>query len=122
MSSKPTLRTPEAEQIYREYRASLHPDDPCALCNKAPATKSFTHWKIAENSFPYDRIAQKHDMLMPIRHVTEAGLTDEEVRELSEIKNTSIEEYNWILEPTHSNKSIPGHFHLHLIVGKLSEV
>jgi hypothetical protein len=118
MTSKPTLRTPEAEHLYRAYRASLDPDAPCALCTKAPAIQSFRHWKIAENSFPYDRIAEKHDLLMPIRHVTEAELTNEEIQELSEIKNTAIDEYNWILEPTHNNKSIPGHFHLHLIVGK----
>lgn len=114
----PTLRTNEAEIAYRAYRASLDPDAPCALCEKAPATKNFTYWKIAENSFPYDRIAERHDLLMPLRHVTEDELTEDEVRELTEIKNNSISEYNWILEPTHRNKSIPSHFHLHLIVGK----
>jgi len=58
-------------------------------------------------------------MLIPNRHVSEGNLTKEESQELQDIKGSYINtEYDWIIEPTHKNKSIPGHFHLHLIVGK----
>jgi hypothetical protein len=58
-------------------------------------------------------------MLVPIRHTTEADLTVNEIMELAGIKSQIIaEEYDWIIEPTPKNKSIPDHFHLHLIVGK----
>jgi hypothetical protein len=118
MSGRPTLRTLETEASYRAYRASLPADAPCPLCEKAPATTQFTYWKIAENTFPYDRIAGTHDMLLPLRHVMEGELTEDELPELAEIKDNSISEYNWILESTHTNKSIPSHFHLHLMKGK----
>ncbi len=116
MSSKPSLRTTEGEHAYRQHRAGLSPDEPCPLCYNAPATTMFTYWKIAENLFPYGRVAQKHDMLLPLRHVTEVELTKEELQELLEIKNNSIADYSAIFESTHDNKSIPNHFHLHLVI------
>ena len=77
---------------------------------------TFTYWKIVTNEFPYDYIASRHDMILPLRHVTEQELTEDELAELKEIKDTYIDtEYGFILQGTHRTMSLPSHFHLHLI-------
>lgn len=87
----------------------------CVLCPKTPI-KQFVHWKIIENDFPYDRIAARHHMIIPIRHVAGDGLSAEELRELEDIKRAYINDaYDYILEAVPRIKSIPAHFHLHLI-------
>jgi hypothetical protein len=112
----PSLRTPEGDRKYVEYRAQAGAADPCALC-AAPAISSFTHWKIVENRFPYDRIAAVHHMILPLRHVDETGLAAAELEELSLLKRGELNTgYQFIIEATHRQKSIPGHFHLHLVV------
>jgi hypothetical protein len=113
-----TLRTPEAEQRYRKHRQSLPQDIGCELCSK-PALKEFNYWKIVENNFPYDRIADMHHMIISKRHVTEFELHEQELVELREIKeHTLYKDYEYILEASPKQKSIPEHFHLHLVVIK----
>jgi hypothetical protein len=49
----------------------------------------------------------------------EAELSAEELREFALIKREVIDAgYDNIIEATTKNKSLPAHFHLHLIVGK----
>lgn len=87
----------------------------CPLCDAEPL-QQFPHWKIVRNIYPYDKIAKKHDMLVPLRHAREAELTVEESAELDQIKETYVHEnYEYMIEATHKRKSIPAHFHLHLI-------
>ncbi len=113
-----TLRGPEGTQKYQEYVKALAPDAPCSLCEKE-SLKTFKHWKVVENLFPYDKIASKHHMLVPLRHVREDELTAEEMAEIKSIKENFINsEYDWIIEATPKNKSISEHFHIHLIVAK----
>ncbi|CAN5746889.1 hypothetical protein BH11PAT2_BH11PAT2_01210 [soil metagenome] len=112
-----SLRSPQAKKAYHDHTVTVLPGDPCELCEKT-SLKTFTHWRIVQNQYPYDLIAETHHMLIPIRHITEDEITAEESKELLEIKNNSIGDYNWIIESAHTNKSIPSHFHLHLIVGK----
>lgn len=58
-------------------------------------------------------------MLVPLRHVQERELNEEELKELRKIKETYVNiEYDWIMEPVPKGKTIPAHFHLHLILGK----
>jgi len=58
-------------------------------------------------------------MVVPIRHITETGLSKEELEEFASLKKDVIDPgYDYIIEATTKNKSIPAHFHLHLIVGK----
>ncbi|MCE9644186.1 hypothetical protein K8Q93_03030 [Candidatus Parcubacteria bacterium] len=112
-----SLRTEEAKNKYNEHRR-VSTSEPCPLCGRE-AIKAFKYWKIILNHFPYDRIAEVHHMLVPMRHVAEDALDEEELEELKAIKTTSAHmDYDWIIEATHKNKSIPEHFHLHLIVGK----
>ena len=105
---------------YRSYLREIEGSTECVLCAKE-SLKQFTHWRIVQNRFPYDLIAETHHMLIPNRHVVEDDLTVEELVEIKLIKQGIINEtYDWMLEPTHKNKSMPAHFHLHLLVGKVS--
>lgn len=108
-----TLRTLETHKKYGEYR-----NDPkfptCYICT-AKAIKKYKNWKMIENEFPYDEVSTKNDMIVPLRHTTENGLTEEELREFVEIKEDINDKYDMIMENTHKQKSIPGHFHLHLL-------
>ena len=100
-----TLRTQEVERAREEHLKSVASSDVCRLCEKE-SLKSFVHWRITENNFPYDKVASVHHMLMSIRHVSENKL---------KIKQEFVRiEYDWIIESI--EKSIPEHFHLHLII------
>jgi diadenosine tetraphosphate (Ap4A) HIT family hydrolase len=113
-----TLRTAEADAFYRQQIAAGILEGPCKLCTKE-AVHTFNHWRIIENDFPYDLIATVHHMLIPKRHVTERDLNQEEREELLDIKDTFLAtEYEYISEATHKKKTIPGHFHLHVLVTK----
>ena len=71
------------------------------------------------NAFPYDRIAQSHHMLVSNRHAKEVELTPEELSEFIELKNAVLNNrYDYFLEATDRTKSVPEHFHLHLLVVK----
>ncbi len=112
----PSLRTPESKEKYREYRKNEESKDVCLLCEK-PALEIFKHWKIIENSFPYDLIAKIHHMIVPLRHVMEDDLNKAELDELRVIKESTInKKYDYIIEST--TKTISDHFHLHLIISK----
>ncbi|KND50820.1 MAG: hypothetical protein AB202_00240 [Parcubacteria bacterium C7867-007] len=116
---KNSLRTKEMVQSIRDYNAE-HPEEKngeCALCTKE-AVETFSHWKITENKFPYDLVATTHHMIMPLRHATETELTMDEWKEYQEIKHSKLQEYDYLLEGTSKTKSIPAHFHIHLIIGK----
>lgn len=111
------LRTTESHARYRAYIDAGGLQNSCALCTKS-AKQTFSHWKIIPNDFPYDLIAEAHDMIVPIRHVTEQEITPEEWREYQEIKTGVLQDYDYLIEATSKTKSIPAHFHIHLIVGK----
>jgi len=113
----PSLRSLTSKQKYAAYVRDLSADSTCSLCEK-DSLKDFLYWKVVENSFPYDLIAKAHHMLIPIRHIHEAHLNNKELAELRSLKLGVLRaEYDYILENTFKNKSIPGHFHLHLLVG-----
>ncbi len=111
-----SLRKKASDDFYKQRIAEGILDGECRLCVE-PAVRSFTHWKIIPNAYPYDRIAAVHDMIMPIRHVTESELNAEEIEELNQIKKEHLhQEYDFMMEATTRVKTIPAHFHLHLIV------
>lgn len=110
------LRSDEMRERYEAARKLREGDPACPLCDN-PALKEFTHWKVMENNFPYDKVAKVHHMLLPRRHATEIELTAEEDRELIEIKESYVNAgYDFIFEASNKNKSVPKHFHVHLIV------
>ena len=111
----PTLRTPQLQQKYHDYLSTLKPNE-CGLCNTKPL-REYTHWLLIENDFPYDKLAEKHLMLVSKRHVVEQDFTPEEQEELRLIKHELIisPEFDMVIEITEPHKTIPPHFHLHII-------
>ena len=103
---------------YERYKAEGGLDGVCRLCEKEPL-KNFTRWRIIQNEFPYDKVAKVHHMIIPNRHVTEPELNSEEIQEFRDIKQEYLhKKYDFLIEASYLKKSIPGHFHIHLIVGK----
>lgn len=112
------FRTPENQAKYETYQAAGNLKKGCVLCERE-SLQTFEYWRIIENIFPYDKIAKVHNMILPKRHVTEPELSEGEIRELKDIKEKHLhKDYDFIIEATHRMKSIPAHFHLHLIVAK----
>lgn len=82
--------------------------------------KEFTHWVVIPNKFPYDLIAEDHHLLVPRRTFSElSDATEEEYKELQEIKLTLGNDYSFLLESLHKQATVARHLHFHLI--KLKE-
>lgn len=112
------FRSKETEDLYEAQKQNGHLDGACVLCSALPL-QEFTHWKLINNKFPYDRICKVHHMVVPKRHIIEMELTGEEKSELLELKHTVLNDgYTFIVEPLPQHKSIPTHFHLHLLIPK----
>ena len=115
------LRTKEMDEKYKTAIANGVLKHDCALCTK-DTIKSFKYWKAIRNDFPYDSIAEVHDMIIPYRHTTWQELSKEELEELERIKEEYLQlTYDYIMEGTNKIKTIPTHFHLHLIIVKRNE-
>jgi hypothetical protein len=112
-----TFRTKKTYDAYEAHKNAGMLEQSCPLC-KENSIQEFVYWRVIPNNFPYDRIAKKHDMLVPKRHVKETDLTQEEKEELLRIKQDSLHEYFYIVEAHQKQKSIPEHFHLHLLIPK----
>lgn len=106
-----------SKEMTERYAARVRTSEGCELCPK-PALKEFTHWKITVNDFPYDVIAQEHHMIMPKEHVKEDALSAAALEEYKAIKADYLQSYDYLIEGTQGIKSIPEHFHIHLVVGK----
>lgn len=112
-----SLRSLQTHLQYLEHRNS--PNFPkCYVCDAKPL-KEYRHWKIIENQFPYDEVAATSHMVVPKRHLKESELTWREMSEFEKVKADMHAEYDMIIENTRKQKSIPGHYHLHLL--KLKE-
>jgi len=113
------LRTKETHDAYEIVRTTQNFKENCPLCSEKEVICEFTHWKLVRNLYPYDKVAEIHDMIVPKHHVTEEELTGDEEHELFELKHTFLNEnYILLIEALKNSKSIPAHFHLHLIVPK----
>ncbi len=108
-----SLRKPDTEQRYEEYRKNKAPDE-CYLC-RATALKDFEFWRLLPNEFPYDRIVKTHHLITLRRHADENALTVPEYNELYRIKHDLRENYDILFENTLKRKSIREHYHIHAI-------
>jgi len=112
------LRTQKIIDAYNDFKAQGGLERDCPLC-RSPIVKEFEYWIIMENIFPYDLIAIKHDMIITKRHVDEENISPEEWKEYEKIKKEYLHNnYEYIIEATYQKKSIPKHFHLHLVNAK----
>jgi diadenosine tetraphosphate (Ap4A) HIT family hydrolase len=113
-----TLRTPESQKVYNEVIRAGVMTDGCPLCLKE-SLKNFDLWRIIENQYPYDLIAKTHHMLVPKRHAARDEITPEEWKEFEHIKQSYLHDnYDFLIEASNKIKSIPTHWHLHLIIAK----
>ena len=81
--------------------------------------KEFAGWKIVENEYPYDRIAETNHMVTLKQHTAETALTSHEKMEYErDVKPYLQQQYDMIFENTLRAKSIPDHHHLHMIALK----
>jgi len=113
------LRTPETWERYQN--APKHPE--CFMCEE-PALDTvveFDNWLIVQNEFPYDAVATRHHMLIPVRHFQFIeNATPDEYDELYQIKE-DIEKWDWydcIMENFTVAQSVPAHLHYHLLKWK----
>jgi len=113
-------RTEAMHNKYEQERGASLDNDLCSFCTETPELK-FDFWYIKPNKYPYDGVAQRHDLLMPYRHVGNfEDLNADELNELSSLKSSTLnEKYTFIVEAMNKNRSIPGHFHFHLIEPKV---
>lgn len=115
---KNIFRTPEQQAKYETYKAAGNLAKGCVLCERE-SLHEFGHWRIIDNMFPYDRVAKDHHMIIPKKHALESELSDAEKMELKNIKAEYLSQnYDFIIEAMPKNKSIPEHFHIHLIIAK----
>jgi len=112
-------RTKKTEEKYKKFMAKGFLAKGCNLCRKVKSIKEFRYWRIVDNEFPWDRIAKINHMIIPKRHIIYEELNKAEKKEFESIKSAYIEEkYELIAEVANKKKSIPDHFHIHLIILK----
>lgn len=127
------MRTPETMKKYATFNAErlakieggekVYPayDDP-----NEPRIAEFKYWYILDNFYPYDTIAEVHHIIVLKRHVALKWslLNQEERDELEELKVNGYinKHYDTLLENLPVAQTVPGRFHLHLILLKRFEV
>lgn len=118
MLNQVTLRTPENQKRYMEFLKNKYQGN-CIFCAKDLLVKEFDLWILLKNRFPYDRVYKNHYLLAPKRHVEELyQLTPEEHTELDKIFDEIP--HNQVILNRRSDRSIPRHFHFHLVTIKSS--
>jgi len=112
------FRSAKYQEAYEKLRLERKDPDHCFLC-AAKSIQEFKHWRILLNDFPYDVFATTHHLIVPKQHKAERSLTEEEKEELMHLKESVLDGvYEFVVETLPSQKSIPEHFHLHLMVFK----
>ena len=111
-----TWRLPESELVYTEFR-NTHLEEfasGCLIC-PIPTKREIGSFRIIANEFPYDAVSAVNDMLALKEHAP--CLTVEQLVELEAIKRLLGAErfYDLILENLPKKKTIPGHYHIHLM-------
>jgi len=110
------LRTKKTYLKYIELQKKGLLLNGCRLCKKPKSIKEFKYWRITHNSFPWDLVSRTNYLLIPKRHTVYSKLNSKEKKEFDLIKATYVgEHYEIMLEVTDKMKSIPSHFHVHLI-------
>lgn len=75
-------------------------------------------WFIVNNEFPYDKVATTHHLLVPFRVFQDDWeMTHAEREELMGLKRSfaGSKEYDAMQENIAHRRSVPRHYHLHLI-------
>lgn len=109
------FRTQKTYDRYMYERTKGLLDHGCRLCQIKPI-KEFKYWKIINNEYPWDLIAKTNHILVSKRHAIYEKLNRAEKNEFDLIKKKYLEKkYSHLIEVSTKQKSIPNHFHMHLI-------
>lgn len=115
-----TWRSKKSQEDYKAFRTNLFMSGECPLCS-VKIKQEFKHWIIVKNKFPYDAVARTHDLIVSKRHVGWNKLSKLELAELKKLKETYLcQNYSFLLEAFAKDRSVPNHYHLHLINPKLN--
>jgi len=107
------LRTKKTQKKYTEYLEKGY-DGACIFCKRQKMVKEFDFWILTKNEFPYDEIAEKHTMLAPKRHIEEENELNQQERE--DLSQLLLElDYDMCILNKKKKRSIPEHYHLHLL-------
>lgn len=108
-----SLRTRDME----EYYAAMKQAGRLEPLSAAPSLVEFRHWRIINNEFPPNVAYEIAHMLLPKRKVaTFSMLKDYERQELREIIDTHCQlHYDQVTENMMLRRSVPDHYHLHLL-------
>jgi hypothetical protein len=112
------LRTEECLTKYRAKRKEYGEDLDQFELTDLPHVREYTRWVLVENEFPYDRIADRHCLLVPKRRFVDDGeMLGAERAELLEIKQgySDSKEFDCVFENLKHNRTVPGHYHLHVL-------
>lgn len=118
---KNLLRTAKVNKKYFDDRTNRN-NNAHTLNNPGDVVvKEYQHWKIIKNNYPYDAIAEVHDLLVPKRIFSVLSeASDEECTEYREILLSLEKEHQYeaMLINFTKNQSVSAHFHLHLLTWK----
>ena len=105
-----TLRKPESEERYQKEKKLIAE---CPFC-VGESLHEWEYWKLMPNKYPYDLVAEKHDLL--VLNIHEKNARKDELEELESIKKMKfIADYHCLIENFQIRQSVPGHFHVHLL-------
>ena len=112
-------RTEKTRLAYQQEKALMSSTDIKTFdLEKEEVLKRFDYWAVIPNKFPYDFVFGTHHLLVPIRCFAGPGdMFDYELVELVKIKEGFgiYGEYDGFFENLPHKRSIPGHFHIHLM-------
>lgn len=116
-------RTPQTQARYDQWRKDHPNEEGCFICTREPLQTCGKYWKIISNNFPYDAIASKSDMLVPLRHFAgRRDMNEQESAELSGLlekwETGSLPDYNAIIENFGTGRTQKNHYHIHVVAIK----
>lgn len=86
-----------------------------------PLIKKFKYWKLVKNEYPYDRIATRHDMLIPLRDFSSfQEVNPKERAEFFKLWNqfSKKKTYDMLMVAFPFSQTYPSRLHFHLMKTK----
>jgi len=113
----------EKYNVYREEKGADYSEKFAFNLEEENILHAGDYWVVIPNDFPYDKVFEKHDLLVPKRVFAYASdMTKEEFDELQQLKLDLDEDYDSILENLYETRSVHKHFHLQLCMWKREDV
>lgn len=113
-----SLRQKDTQKSYDNFR-ELHKDKDSFHDWPEKLVKEYKYWRLINNSFPADKVTQKHDLLIPIRIFANCDeMNQSEAEEFLIIKEELSHQYDSIMENFTKARSVRDHSHFHFIIWK----